>query len=382
MVEKRRCGQTGASTFADVNVLPESSTPPAPGPALARSLPPLVVPLLLHGTVWGTGIWFQINQWYMLGPRLAGGWTASQMVADISLTLATYALLFYGNWYGLVPRLLARHRVAAYAGAVVVAILLTAGLRGAAAWWPAIGPMDEMFRRDRTWIPSQSVATGLLVVGVSSGLKVTGDYLRGERNRRELENQKLVMELSLLKAQLNPHFLFNTLNNIYALARRQSDKAPEAVLRLAELLRYALYESEDARVPLSQEITNLHRFIGLHELRLPTPGAVAFEVAGDPGGVLLAPMLLLPLVENAFKHGDLSGPSPVVRVALAAATDRVSFTVRNRLPPADARLPAQPGGVGLGNLRRRLQLLYPNRHQLTVRPDAQDYAVTLVLLTG
>jgi LytS/YehU family sensor histidine kinase len=223
----------------------------------------------------------------------------------------------------------------------------------------------------------------------SSGVRMTIDYLQGQRNRRELERnrselerQHLLTELAGLKTQINPHFLFNTLNNIYSLTSRKSDRAPEAVLRLAESMRYLLYESSADTVPLSQELAHLRGFLELQRLRLPqteAETAIVLDIQEPIDAAFpVAPLLLLPLVENAFKHGDLAARPEAIRIELEMVENELHFSVHNYVAAA-ADLPHQPGGLGLHNLRRRLELLYPSRHELKVRTLPGEYAVELVL---
>jgi hypothetical protein len=229
---------------------------------------------------------------------------------------------------------------------------------------------------------------GTFIVGSSSALRITGDYIRGQRNRREMERQQLLTELAMLKTQINPHFLFNTLNNIYSLTSRKSDKAPEAVLRLAEIMRYLLYESSTDTVPLSREVAHLNAFLDLQRLRLPAsaPDAIRLDITGTHPDCShpIAPLMLLPLVENAFKHGDLAARPVAVHIKLELAPDGlIRFSVHNFIASSDATrdLPKQPGGVGLVNLRRRLELLYANRYSLEVQASAEQHKVTLTLLS-
>ncbi|UOQ74670.1 sensor histidine kinase [Hymenobacter cellulosilyticus] len=211
-----------------------------------------------------------------------------------------------------------------------------------------------------------------------------GQGAPAQRNRRELERQNLLTELALLKAQVNPHFLFNTLNNIYSLTKQQSARAPEAVLRLSEIMRYMLYESNVEQVLLHKELANIRSFLDLQRLRLPGEAAtaVAFQESGIPAdsSYPIAPMLLLPLVENAFKHGDLSVRPQAVRLAVALSeAGELRFAVHNFVDALAQQLEGQPGGLGLANLRRRLNLLYPNRHTLTVDRQPQEHTVVLTL---
>ncbi|WP_022822050.1 sensor histidine kinase [Hymenobacter norwichensis] len=322
------------------------------------------------------------------------------------------ATLFYLTWRWLVPRTLGRGRVVEYVALAAVLVLPYAGLVG----WVMPQVFNDKIRiatakttafttkskkpvtivvhgkkmpvtEPREWLQLFGASiVGTLIVGSSSALRITGDYLRGQRNRREMERQQLLIELAMLKTQINPHFLFNTLNNIYSLTSRKSDKAPEAVLRLSEIMRYLLYESSTDTVPLSRELAHLRSFLDLQRLRLSATAqdAIQLTVTGAPADCAhpIAPLLLLPLVENAFKHGDLAARPVAVQITLELASDgQLRFSVLNHVAPADAEreLPNQPGGVGLVNLRRRLALLYPGRHTLQVQTPLNQHLVTLVL---
>ena len=313
---------------------------------------------------------------------LDGVWVVRNLVLD-----ALTAAMFYWNWAGLFPRTLALGRGRRYlAGVLASAVgftllrLATSNLvyhvlRGVdpdlhALFWPLFAGLLL-----------GAVATML----ASSAVRITLDYLRGQRTRHELERQHLLTELAMLKTQINPHFLFNTLNNIYSLTSRKSDRAPEAVLRLAESMRYLLYDSAADTVPLSQELAHLRSFLDLQRLRLPAAeaeAAIVLHVAGEvaPEAFSIAPLLLLPLVENAFKHGDLAARPEAIRIEIERPDPvTLQVTVHNYVVARDAALPAQPGGLGLHNLRRRLELLYPGRHALRVRTLPGEYAVTLEL---
>jgi hypothetical protein len=294
-----------------------------------------------------------------------------------------FAAVFYLNWRELIPRLLARGRVGQYALGVLVLLTCFVLLRMAASRWVFAGAETVPVRLLPRMIIPYSIM-GLMMVFLSSALKVTSDYLQEQRNRRELERQQLLTELSLLKMQVNPHFLFNTLNNIYALASQKSDRAPEAVLRLADIMRYMLYDSSADTVPLAQELQHLRSFLELQRLRLPAtgPAAVVLDDAGLPPAAdwPIAPMLLLPLVENAFKHGDLTA-RPAVRITLALTpAGALQLLVENAVAPEPPDLGLEPpGGVGLANLRRRLELLYPGRHELTLSTPPGGYRAALTL---
>ncbi|SES84396.1 sensor histidine kinase [Hymenobacter actinosclerus] len=334
-------------------------------------------------------LYFDWQNWLLrqgvLVPQQQDHFWALALTADV-----LDSALFYLNWQ-LMPRLFQRGRLGAYLGLLGLGLLAFCALRIGVSY-----AFDEVKVQGESQPLSYYVqvlqAYYLLLGGqillLSFFVQLAGYYWRELRHRRALEQQQLRTELALLKSQLHPHFLFNTLNNIYSLTLHASPQAPEAVLRLAELMRYQLYDSADDLVPLAREIGHLQSFLTLQQLRLPTAGgttddadeAIDFRLLLPPEAapkLLLPPMLLLPLVENAFKHGDLTARPHVVRLVLelAAADGQLHFTVRNRISPDKAA----PGGVGLANLRRRLELLYPGRHALVVTANQQEYAVRLTV---
>jgi len=297
--------------------------------------------------------------------------------------------LFYLNWSVLQPRLLPPRRLALYALAVVLAIgVFTAARIGISVFYAEgvqQGHWTLTLAQHVKMLSAYHVVLGLLIVLLSCGLRLTVDYLQERDNNRALEQQYLITELSLLKAQVNPHFLFNTLNNIYALTLQRSPQAPEAVLRLAEMMRYLLYENGAATVPLARELTHLRSFLDLQRLRLPNNAAAAVQLhlALPPGAehaFPIAPLLLLPLVENAFKHGNLAAPAPAVLLELTLDdAGLLQFTVHNFVADKAWELPTSAGGVGLPNLRRRLELLYPQRHALSISTTAHEHRATLTV---
>ena len=379
------------------------------------------VPRWVHVVLWG---WLLVldglktSNLLTLMPRFpltAAEWQPIfPLLGRLALEDLCAATLFYLTWRWLVPTTLGRARVGQYVLLAAVLVLPYVGIIGwavpqlfpngfhvsaykvkpapAGSGKPATIAIDvdkvkKQPSRNLSMMLFGAAVLGTFIVGSASALRITGDYVRGQRNRRELERQQLLTELAMLKTQINPHFLFNTLNNIYSLTSRKSDKAPEAVLRLAEIMRYLLYESSTDTVPLSWELAHLRSFLDLQRLRLAASAqeAIVLEIEGaDPDCAHpIAPLLLLPLVENAFKHGDLTARPVAVHISLHLAADGLlRFSVLNRVAPADAEreLPRQPGGVGLVNLRRRLELLYPNRYALDVQTTPEQHRVTLVLL--
>lgn len=204
-------------------------------------------------------------------------------------------------------------------------------------------------------------------------------WYRQEKLRKELENQKLQAELSFLKMQVNPHFLFNALNNIYSMSvLERSRKTSDGIIKLSELIRYMLYEKEDEqnRVSLDKEIKHINSFIDLQKLRHDGDIYIRFSIEGDTGNTKIPSLLLFPLIENSCKHGLLLDPEKPVGIQLKVSDHRLNFSIHNF---KNRFLKDETGGIGLTNVRKRLALLYPNTHTLTIHETEQDFSVELQL---
>ncbi len=210
-------------------------------------------------------------------------------------------------------------------------------------------------------------------------IRVVANYIAQQQKESELIQQNQASEIALLRSQINPHFLFNTLNNIYALIRSGSKDADTAVMKLSEIMRYMLYESNAEKVALSKEIEYLHGFIELQRLRLEDPDYVVFDIQGDLTSRTIAPMILIPFVENAFKHGGRKGVSPGISIQLIVTASQLVFQVDNTKPNLPRQNKDSVGGIGLSNIRRRLLLIYPNSHHLDIRDEEEMFRVTLIL---
>jgi two-component system, LytTR family, sensor kinase len=295
---------------------------------------------------------------------------------DLLVGLLIPVGVFYFNWYVLISKFLARNKILLYLGAVLATLFVVALIQA---------PIDYyIFRKYNPGMVSlyttermiEYVVSGLVVVFISSALKVTGNYIRNERLNKELETQKLTAELAYLKSQVNPHFLFNTLNNIYSLAYKQSPDTPDAIMKLSLLMRYMLYESNDTLVNLEKEVDHIHNFIDLQKLRLRDKSGIKFTIEGDLAGKQIAPMLLMTLVENAFKHGLVSKNEIGITLNLKVEKERLIFSTINNTSTHKKK---EFGGIGLENLKRRLNLLYKNRYKLTLTEKEGTFYATLNL---
>ncbi len=197
--------------------------------------------------------------------------------------------------------------------------------------------------------------------------------------REELLKQAINSELVYLKSQINPHFLFNTLNNIHTLVYTQAPAAPEAVMRLSSLMRYMLYESNATAVPLSSELNYLNDYIGLQQLRYKANDVVDFRIEGDVEKCRIAPLLFVHLLENAFKHSPAKLETGSVKVSVSVKNDSLVFVCNNPIGNKIDNLLEESGGLGLANVKKRLQLLYPGKHHLEVGKTETHFRVELTI---
>ena len=219
---------------------------------------------------------------------------------------------------------------------------------------------------------------GIMILAISFGTAIK--LARDSFTRRQQEKEA---KLKLLKAQLNPHFLFNTLNNLYGLSVVKSDKLPSLMLKLSDLLRYSLYETKEDFVPLEKEVQYLENYIALEKIRLEEKSEITFTKNGTIDTKEIAPMLLIVFVENAFKHLSFAkGKNSNVHVDLEIFEDKLIFKCVNTIDNTGIKthdLEKKNSGIGLQNAKKRLNLMYPNKHELTISKTQENYSVELIL---
>lgn len=225
-----------------------------------------------------------------------------------------------------------------------------------------------------------NTAIFLLVMTLGTCITVIQRWLMTEQNRKETENEKLNTELSFLKSQINPHFLFNTLNNIYSLAIVSSNKTAPAVLKLSAIMRYILTETERNLVPLENELTFLHNYLDLQQVRLTDKVTVEFTIEGNTGELLIAPLILIPFVENAFKYGVSTKEKSTIKISLTTNDHLIQFSCSNFIVQSENTL-TENTGIGINNVKRRLELLYTGKHSLVTKEENGFYLVNLQLNT-
>ncbi len=338
-----------------------------------------VIVVILHAIAW-----FLYLGMFFITSNPQGGSPVNRMWYIISVAL-TDVPLFYFFYLNAIPRLLAGKRGWLFTGLVL----------GITALYPAFrygtdlliiyylpdyqSPLSNLVTTQFWSAYGVRGLSCLFVISMAGMGKFTFDWFKNARIRRELETQNLTSELAFLKSQINPHFLFNTLNNIHTLAYKKSDKAPEAIMKLSELMRYMLYESDTEMVPLDTEIGHLRSFIGLQALRFKTQNIATLDISGNTEDKMIAPLLLLPFVENAFKHGYNLKNAGAIKINLDAG-ESILFTVENEKPPVD--MPVQKdeaGGIGLENISRRLELIYRTHYTLDVDESSSCFKIKLTL---
>lgn len=212
------------------------------------------------------------------------------------------------------------------------------------------------------------------------GTKQQFQIEREEAMRIKAQERQVSAELNLLKSQVNPHFLFNTLNNIYSLILEKDEKAGEAVLKLSGLLRYLLDSSSQKYVSLNKECEFIENYLALEKIRLANRCSISFLLTGDPIGKKITPMLLIPFVENAFKHGISSSPDKNhIIIELEILETEIKFYVENGIVERKNHIKEKANSTGLENVKRRLDLVYPNKHQLTINESTDIFKVELLM---
>ena len=283
--------------------------------------------------------------------------------------------LFYFNAFILVPRLIYKRKFFSYA-VTLVSIFSVIMLAHSLLYHLLI---DRAFH---LWLSTLfNFFPFVLTVALSTAYKVVSDQIRNEQIIAEKQNEHLKTELSFLRSQISPHFLFNVMNNIVALVRLKSNELEPTVMKLSTLLQYMLYESDEEKVLLKSEVEYIQSYIDLQsqrfgpELRLQTK----FDVQEEWHAI--EPMLLIPFVENAFKHGNGALRQPEISVSLIVNEGELHYVVANRYVDS-TETKDKTSGIGLMNVSRRLELLYPDKHELTVTKQDSIFTVDLKVQLG
>ena len=304
-------------------------------------------------------------------------WSARDLVFhnDYSDTVQTNlvsmlpgVVLVYFNLYWMIPRLLLRKKYVAYVGVFILGL-------AASSWM--LSYVTYLLFADVYGIPSQglwfisaeglivSLAEILVVLGFSMALYFLGEWSRRDRYAKELEKRNLETELALLKNQINPHFVFNTLNTIYHLMDQKVETAQEVLNQFSDTLSHQLYDTSKERIPLKNELNYLRNYLAIEQVRHEDMLTLDLDFPERVNGHQIAPMLLMPLVENAIKHGR-SAQGCRIRLQLDVEGDTLLFHSENSIVQKRTNV-GPAGGIGLQNVRRRLALIYPGRYSFHTR---------------
>lgn len=283
----------------------------------------------------------------------------------VVLTHIAYLVTFYTFYFLFVFGFKNKNNKALIAGMYILAYSFICLLRyyGLDALYEALGN-PQFFRHIRTY---WSAFFETFMFGVhATFIAMIESRVKFEKLRKELSEQNAKSEMALLRSQINPHFLYNTLNNIYSLAYPKAEKAALAVMKLSDIMRYSLTEANNKFVFLQQEIDYLQSYISLEKMRHKDSYFIEFTVKGEPDNIKIAPMLFIPFVENAFKHGN----NLPIQISLVVKNENITFRVVNHYTTANQE--ANSNGMGLKNVKRRLELIYPDRHELIIENDKTD----------
>ena len=294
-------------------------------------------------------------------------------------TLIQIALLivFYINYLVLLPQILSKNRYLRFALSNFLLLIF-----GVFLSWSAAKTLDLYFNAGTFFlddfssnIPFHTLRIFFYML-LSIGARFAIDWFKYQQKILELQEQKKHMELQMLRYQINPHFIFNTLNNIYSLLLQNSDKAKDALMRFSELMRYQLSKDiESETIPLESEIKYINSFIELQKLRMVDGNIIRFEIEGDPAGKQIAPLLIVPFVENAFKHGKTNKDSSF-DFTLKITDDFLEFYAKNE---KSMQKKDDTSGIGIANVKKRLALMYENKAELKIIEDECNFYVYLTL---
>ncbi len=321
----------------------------------------------IYGSYWDSGIPFKPHAFI-----------------DAIIYLPLHMFMSYMIIYFLFPRYLFKGKYLSLVAGIIILIPVTAILSFVTSHWI----IDPFHQSIGIAARKHSLFSGFLaglrgsntVAGFAVAIKLMKYWYIKKEENTQLEKEKLKAELEVLKGQLQPHFLFNTLNNLYSLILQQSKQAPEVVLKLSELLRYMLVETANSKILLTKELSIIKNYIVLEQIRFGNRLDLSLTIEGNLEDIEIEPLLFLPLVENAFKHGANEMLDHAwISLNISASESYLNFKLINGKPATAKQEVGISTGIGLQNLRKRLTLIYPGRHTLKILEEEEKYMVSLQL---
>ena len=360
----------------------------------------LIFNSIVHAIFW---IAYTLFLYLVLVERLPPNRPHPYLLQHIVLFVLPQIALVYLNMEVLVPKYFITKRYLTYFLCMIVLLILAfllmeqlaSGLLGDLEFFkgrniPGDRPKGPGFAKPprpfpKGFSPGRSLAglnfiLTVAIVSLSTAIKTSQAILHREKESAQLRSENLDAELKFLRSQINPHFLFNALNNIYNLSLKKSDSTPTFIVKLSEILRYIIYDCNEQKVPLLKEIDYIKNYIDLQKLRDPEITNVKLSVSGNVGIYRIEPMLLIPFVENSFKHSKIEDREEGwIEIAITGIDRGLNFYIANSIPD-EPFVKDQTSGVGLENVKRRLSLLYPELHELNIEQDQNSFRVNLNIL--
>ncbi len=284
-------------------------------------------------------------------------------------------LIVYLNLYVLIPKFLLKRKYILYLLFTVCSILINSFISFYISYpWEEVNAAGAEMPYISFIFGSFEITVSMVILAMT--IKLLKIFARDQLTITNLENTNLKTELTFLKNQINPHFLFNALNNIYVQTRKRPKEAPESVMLLSELLRYQLYDCSKDKVYLRNELDYINNYLALERMRR-SESNIELTINGSPNGKMIAPFLFIPFIENAVKHGLEAHKDAYMNIQFDLSENQLRFEISN--PTVEYQPQQKDGGIGLVNVKRRLELLYPNQHELSISNEANKYVVVLNL---
>ncbi|MDH6304870.1 sensor histidine kinase YesM [Parabacteroides sp. PF5-5] len=341
--------------------------------------PPKRLGWLIHVIPWGLLLLFP----FLFAGRNSDNVSWFDYLRFVTM-FAGIIIVFYANYSYLVKRFLFSRQMTWYVVSnfllftvlIVLSHLITEQIPASEGRGP--GPQHEFTWKHHLVFTLFDYVKYIFIAALSVALRMTSSWYKTEAERKELVQSRSEAELQNLKSQLNPHFLFNTLNNIYSLIAFSPDRAQEAVHELSTLLRYMLYESSQPTVTVGKDLDFIRDYVELMRIRLPQHVELKTEIQTTSPETPIAPLLFISLVENAFKHGVSNNKPSFIHIEIAADSKEVFCSIRNSYFPKNEQ-DKSGSGIGLVNLRKRLNLIYPGMYSFTYGQEEDHYTCKLEL---
>ncbi len=326
--------------------------------------------VLIHILIWISFITIICIQVYVQRGQIPSRFFVSMLV---NFTL------FYLNYLFLVPQFLLKKKTVIYI--VFALIIVISPLYVTKLFHTTDFPVKIVAKRGnplRSFEYSIPILFNLAFLIIGTSIRIYQEWDRNEKKQSEIESQKVISELQYLKTQLNPHFLFNSLNSIYSLTVKKSNDAPEAVVTLSELMRYMLYQTNSEFVLLKKELEYIQNYMNLQRLRIANNENVSINIHGTISNQKIKPLLLISFIENAFKYGTDFKGNTEVKIKIFIKENELQFNCINLIGSRKERN-EKDSGIGLKNTKQRLQLLYPEKHWLVVKEENNRFIIDLTL---